>query len=106
MSGSLSPTWDSTIAPNMVNNFRFQWGLDDEIAGANSGGPSVSIASVMAYGMPNALPRPAFPDEHRLQFADTLSMTLGKHQVKMGYDVNGIHEVAGQPVPGWRRLQL
>jgi hypothetical protein len=85
---------DSTVSPTMINNFRFQWGVDDEVTGANSGGPNVGIASVMAYGMPNALPRPAFPDEHRLQFADTLSMTLGKHQVKMGVDVNGIHELA------------
>ena len=85
--------WDSTVSSTMVNNFRFQWGLDNEIAGANDGGPSVTIASVMAYGLPNALPRPAFPDEHRLQFADTFSQTIGKHQLKYGVDVNVIHEV-------------
>ncbi len=85
---------DSTVTPTMINNFRFQWGVDNEVAGANAGGPSVAIASVMTYGMPNALPRPAFPDEHRLQFADTLSMTLGKHQFKMGYDVNDVHVLA------------
>jgi outer membrane receptor protein involved in Fe transport len=84
--------WDSTPKSNMVNNFRFQWGMDNEIAGANSGGPSVSVASVMTYGMPNALPRPAFPDEHRWQQADTLSWTVGKHTVKFGVDVNQIHE--------------
>ena len=76
-----------------MNNFRFQWGLDNEIIGGNSAGPSVSIASVMAYGLPNALPRPAFPDEHRLQFADTVSKSSGKHQLKAGVDVNRIHEV-------------
>jgi hypothetical protein len=86
-------SWDSTLKSNLINNFRFQWALDREIAGANSGGPSVTIASVMAYGMPNALPRPAFPDEHRLQFADTLSQTHGRHQLKYGVDVNVIHEV-------------
>jgi hypothetical protein len=85
--------WDSTISPTQVNNFRFQWGLDNEIIGNNFPGPSVSIASVTAYGMPNALPRPAFPDEHRLQFADTLSSTVGKHQIKVGFDINAIHEV-------------
>jgi Carboxypeptidase regulatory-like domain/TonB dependent receptor len=85
--------WDSTIRPTVVNNFRFQWGLDNEIIAANSGGPSVSIASVSAYGMPNALPRPAFPDEHRLQFADTLSWSKGKHQIKAGFDINAIHEL-------------
>ena len=52
---------ESTLKSNLLNSFRFQWGLDREIAGANSGGPNVSIASVQAYGLPNALPRPAFP---------------------------------------------
>jgi Carboxypeptidase regulatory-like domain/TonB dependent receptor len=85
--------WDSTPKSNMVNNLRFQWGMDNEIAGANSGGPSVGIASVMTYGMPNALPREAFPNERRWQQADTLSWTIGKHTVKFGVDVNQIHEV-------------
>ena len=56
--------------------------------------------------MPNALPRPAFPDEHRLQFADTLSMTLGKHQFKMGYDVNGFTNLLVNLFEGERLLQL
>jgi Carboxypeptidase regulatory-like domain/TonB dependent receptor len=85
--------WDSTPKPTLVNNFRFQWGVDNEIIGANGAGPNVSVASVTAYGLPNALPRPAFPDEHRLQFADTVSWSHGKHQIKAGVDVNVIHEV-------------
>jgi hypothetical protein len=85
--------WDSTLSATLVNNFRFQWGLDNEIIGNNAPGPSVSIASVTTYGMPNALPRPAFPDEHRLQFADTLSYNFGKHQIKTGFDINAIHEL-------------
>ena len=47
----------------------------------------------MAYGMPNALPRPAFPNEHRMQFADVLSKTVGTHTFKAGVDVNVIHEL-------------
>ena len=86
--------WDSTLRPTMVNSFRYQWGVDNEITGANSGGPNVSVASVMAYGMPNALPRPGFPDEHRNQLSDTLSISRGKHQMKVGVDINLIHEVA------------
>ena len=86
--------WDSTLRPNILNNLRYQWGVDDEVTGSNSGGPSVSVASVTTYGMPNALPRPAFPDEHRNQIADTLSITKGKHQMKMGFDINVIHELA------------
>jgi hypothetical protein len=89
----LVANWDWTPKSNMVNNFRFQWGMDNEIAGANSGGPSTAIASVEQYGESLALPRGAFPNERRWQQADTLSWTLGKHTVKMGVDVNQIHEV-------------
>ncbi len=85
--------WDSILTPALVNNFRFQWAVDLETAGANQGGPSVGITNVMTYGMPNALPRPAFPDEHRLQFFDTLSQSVGRHQLKYGVDVNAIHEL-------------
>jgi hypothetical protein len=43
--------------------------------------------------MPNALPRPAFPDEHRLEFADSVSMVHGKHTFKFGVDISPIHEL-------------
>src|SRR6202012_840513 len=56
-------------------------------------GPQVNITNVTQYGLNIALPRPAFPDEHRLQYSDTLSWTKGKHQLKFGYDINEIHEV-------------
>jgi hypothetical protein len=87
--------WDSIITNSMINNLRFQWGRDLEITGTNSGPPAVQIGSggVMQYGMPNALPRPAEPDEHRNQIADVISMTRGKHTLKAGFDFNFIHEV-------------
>ena len=85
--------WDSTISPTMINSFRFQWSQDLEIIGANGTGPSVSVQNVMAYGMPNALPRPAFPNEHRMQFSDVLSKTVDTHTFKAGVDVNVIHEL-------------
>jgi hypothetical protein len=85
--------WDSTISPTMINSFRFQWSQDLEIIGANDTGPSVSVANVMAYGMPNALPRPAFPNEHRMEFSDVLSKTVNTHTFKAGVDINVIHEL-------------
>ena len=85
--------WDSVISSRMVNNVRFQWGRDLEVAGSNAPAPYVSIASVMTYGENYALPRTAEPDEHRIQFADTLSITRGRHTFKTGVDVNVIHEV-------------
>jgi Carboxypeptidase regulatory-like domain/TonB dependent receptor len=85
--------WDSTISDSAVNNLRFQWGRDLEVAGSNAPAPYVSIASVMTYGENYALPRTAEPDEHRIQMSDTLSKVYGRHTFKAGVDVNVIHEV-------------
>ncbi len=84
--------WESVITPSMTNAFRFQWGRDLEVTSANAPGPSVTISGVQAYGMPNALPRLAFPDEHRWQISDTVSKLIGNHNIKFGVDVNLIHE--------------
>jgi hypothetical protein len=85
--------WDSIIRPTVINAFHFQWSRDLEVYSANGTGPFVNITNVMMYGLPNALPRPAFPDEHRLQFGDTISLTRGKHTFKTGVDYNAIHEL-------------
>ncbi len=61
---------------------------------ANGTAPSVSITNVPAYGLPNAPPQPAFPDEHRLRFNDILSLTHGKYTIKAGVGVNLIHELS------------
>ena len=85
--------WDSVIKPTLTNNFRFQWSRDLEKISENGTAPSVTITNYMNYGLPNALPRPAFPDEHRLQFSDVVSLTHGHHTFKMGADVSPIHEL-------------
>ena len=85
--------WDSVIKPTLTNNFRFQWSRDLEKISENGTAPSVTITNYMNYGLPNALPRPAFPDEHRLQFSDVASLTHGHHTFKMGVDVSPIHEL-------------
>jgi len=84
--------WTSTVSPTAVNDVRFQWGRDLETAGANSSGPSISMG-VEAYGMPNALPRIAEPDEHRWQFTDVFSKVWNRHTLKFGGDFNLVHEV-------------
>jgi hypothetical protein len=85
--------WDSIIKPTVTNSFRFQWSRDLEKISENGTAPSVTITNYMNYGLPNALPRPAFPDEHRLQFSDVVSLTHGKHTIKTGFDVSPIHEL-------------
>jgi hypothetical protein len=89
--------WNSVLSATMVNDLRFQWSRDLEVYSANASGPSVALGSssggIFAYGMPNALPRPAFPDEHRLEFADSISMVHNRHTFKFGVDISPIHEL-------------
>lgn len=80
------------IGKASVNQVHVQWGRDLETAGANASGPSVATG-VATYGMPNALPRVAEPDEHRIQFTDVFSTSKGNHTLKVGGDVNIVHEV-------------
>jgi len=84
--------WTMEIGNNSVNEVHGQWGRDLETAGANAAGPSVSVG-VDTFGMPNALPRAAEPDEHRIQISDVFSTTHGRHTWKFGGDANIVHEV-------------
>ncbi len=85
--------WTAALTNNSVNEVRFQWGRDLETAGANAAGPNVTLNNLEAYGMPNALPRLAEPDEHRYQITDVFSTQKGRHTLKFGGDVNIVHEV-------------
>jgi hypothetical protein len=81
------------VSGRSVNQIHFQYGRDLETAGANAAGPSVGISNLLTYGMPNALPRIAEPDEHRTQITDVFSTVHGHHSFKFGGDVNIVHEV-------------
>lgn len=82
----------TVLSASSVNQVHLQWGRDLETAGANAAGPSVANG-VVTYGMPNALPRVAEPDEHRFQATDVFSTVKGRHTFKFGGDFNLIHEV-------------
>lgn len=49
--------------------------------------PDVFITNGFDMGVPTFLQRPAFPDERRTQYADTVSWSHGKHTFKFGMDV-------------------
>jgi outer membrane receptor protein involved in Fe transport len=97
----------STITPNLLNEFRFQWGRDNEfqfsqppIAGEPTnavGGRSPQTilvgTSTFSFGMPEFLERASFPDERRWQFADTVTLTNGNHTFKFGGDVNFVKDI-------------
>jgi hypothetical protein len=96
----------STVTPTMINEFRFQYGRDFEfqntqqaIAGepVSSQGisPQITIngSAGIVFGKPNFLDRRAFPDEHSYQFADTYSISHGKHLFKYGGDIIRFHDL-------------
>jgi hypothetical protein len=85
--------WTSTFGGNKVNDVRFQWGKDYEYDLANAPGPFTSLSSIVTYGETSALPRPAFPDEHRYEMSDDFTIQKGEHSIKLGVDVNLIHEL-------------
>jgi hypothetical protein len=83
---------ETALTARSANVVHLQWARDLETASTNTGGPANSITGIAAYGETNALPRGAFPDEHRWQITDIYSTTLGRHTFKFGADVNLIHE--------------
>lgn len=96
----------STLSPTLVNEARFSYGRDFEfetgqpaIAGepVSSQGVSpqitISGASGFVFGKPNFLDRAAYPDERRLQVADSLSWSRGQHLLKFGADINHVNDI-------------
>ncbi len=100
---SVNARLQSTISANFLNEFRFQWGRDFEsqfssaplpgepltaLGGTRS--PNVFITNGLEFGTPTFLERPSFPDERRIQFADTMTWTKGRHTFKFGGDINRV----------------
>jgi Carboxypeptidase regulatory-like domain/TonB dependent receptor len=103
----------SNFGPNMVNEFRFQYGRDNEfefsqvplpgepltapaypgVTTAGSRSPDINISGAIDFGTPTFLERPAFPDEKRYQYADTVTLTRGNHTIKFGGDINHVLDV-------------
>ncbi|MDT5157921.1 MAG: hypothetical protein QOH51_2278 [Acidobacteriota bacterium] len=95
----------STISNKLLNEARYQYGRDFEfqlsqapLAGepTNSVGgrsPQTFITNGFTFGIPEFLERPAFPDERRNQFADTMTLTNGNHTFKFGGDLNFVKDI-------------
>jgi hypothetical protein len=95
----------STLTPTLLNEFRMQWGRDNETQFSQPplpgeptnapGGrsPQTFIQNGFSFGMPEFLERAAFPDERRWQFADTVTMTTGNHTLKFGGDINFVKDI-------------
>ncbi|MGI9067482.1 MAG: carboxypeptidase regulatory-like domain-containing protein [Pyrinomonadaceae bacterium] len=102
---SLNLRLASTISNTLLNEFRFQWGRDNEFQFSQPpapgepttapGGrsPQVFLTNGFSFGMPEFLERSAFPDERRWQFADSLTLTFGNHSLKFGGDINSVKDI-------------
>ena len=100
---SVNGRLQSTISTNILNEFRFQWGRDFEsqfssaplpgeplTAFGGTRSPNIFITNGLEFGTPTFLERPSFPDERRWQFADTMTVTKGRHTFKFGADINRV----------------
>ncbi|HLK50206.1 MAG TPA: carboxypeptidase regulatory-like domain-containing protein [Bryobacteraceae bacterium] len=85
--------WTSNFTPTFLSELRFQYGRDFEFELPNAPGPSVSTTNGINFGMPNFLPRAAYPDEKRIQFSQNLNWLHGKHSVKFGWDVTRVDDL-------------
>ncbi len=103
---SVNARLQSTFSANLLNEFRMQYGRDFEsqfskpalpgepaTSSTVAGGvrpPNIFIQNGLEAGTPTFLERPAFPDEVRWQFADTITYTKGRHTIKFGGDINRV----------------
>jgi hypothetical protein len=95
----------STISPTLLNEARFQYGRDNEFetsqdplpgeptTGLNGRSPDVFLTNGIEFGKPTFLERTAFPDERRFQYADTMTLTKGRHTLKFGGDINRVRDI-------------
>jgi hypothetical protein len=82
----------SVLGANLLNDAKFQAGRDYNEQIPNGVPPGTSVTGGVNFGMPNSLPRPAYPDEQRYQFLDALTYVRGAHTFKVGTDLNFIRE--------------
>ena len=101
----ISARLNTTLSPSLLNEFRYQWGRDNEFQFSqpplpgeptNSVGgrsPQTFITNGFSFGIPEFLERVAFPDERRNQFADTMTYTSGAHTLRFGGDINFVKDI-------------
>ena len=102
---SLNLRLQSTVSTSVLNEARFQYSRDNEfaysqeplpgepttattVAGTRS--PSVNLTNGLTFGTTATFERVKYPDEKRVQFADTITWSKGRHTFKFGGDFNHV----------------
>ncbi len=100
-SNAVSGTLVSTLSPTVLNEFRFQYAREDrprpydgpDIAGQSRPLPDTAFDFARGYrfGMPFFIPVDYYDD--RIQINNNLSIIKGRHNVKMGVEINRVKSV-------------
>ena len=101
---SLNVRLSSTLTPQFINEFRFQWAdelnsqfaqppLPGEPTTANGFSPQVALTNGLTFGKATSLDRVALPDERRFQVADSITYSSGNHTFKFGTDINRVRDI-------------
>jgi hypothetical protein len=97
--------WMWQAKPRLTEELRVQYGRDFQYEQAQSplpqesavgpGGfaPEVAIGpNGFTFGSPPSLGRKSFPDENKVQLADMVTWTRGRHQLQTGVDLSFVHD--------------
>lgn len=102
---SLNLRLSSILTPTILNEARFQYSRDleqqvaqpsapGEPTTANGFSPQVAIGGGgLTFGKPNFLDRAAYPDEKRWQYANSTTISKGRHTLKFGGDINYVSDL-------------
>ena len=97
----------SLLWETVANELRFQYSRDFQMqfapapasgepaTGPFGNSPQIAVAAYsygLSFGQPNFLDRRAYPDERRLQVANTTTWQRGKHLLKAGFDLNRVRD--------------
>jgi len=95
----------STITPSILNEFRFQYSQDHEFAlsqpplpgepttattALGTRSPQVFLTGGLTFGTTTNFERLRYPFEDRVQIADSLTWSKGRHTFKFGGDFNHV----------------
>ena len=97
---------NTVFSQSSLNELRLQVGRDYEEQTPNGVGPSTTLTGGISIGMPNFLPRPAYPHEQRYQILDNVTL-LPRRAHAQGRHRHQFHQGrTDQSVQRRRRLQL
>ena len=91
--------------PRLSNELRVQYGRDLQLeqalpplpqepaVGPGGSAPEIAIGpNGFSFGSPASLGRRAFPSEKKIQLADIVSWTRGRHHIQTGLDLSFVHD--------------